>query len=96
MIAECATHIVLHVLPKQEDNEITPKVSSETGQGFDLNAEPDSGEIDAASKGNDRIEHLESLISEGEIVEKGQAMDDDPFELAPIIEAVMKERKGKK
>ncbi|KAM2981396.1 hypothetical protein FF2_012702 [Malus domestica] len=72
-----------------------PSVSSETGQSFDLNSEPTVVEglgSGVAARG----EEFEESIREVELGGEAKGMEDDPFELAPIIEAVTKENKGKK
>ncbi|KAM2534613.1 hypothetical protein TB1_020309 [Malus domestica] len=95
VIAEGAEHVILHEIPEQEIHGNLPGVSYETGQSFDLNSEPINidGTGDGIIDSGEEAGRLES--ADGTDV-NGMGMEDDPFQLAPIIEAVMKEQKGRK
>lgn len=72
-----------------------PGASSGTSQGFDLNCEPsfvDGPTSELQLRGENFVGMMITKASDVEAKDS----EDDPFELAPIIEAVMKENKRKK
>ncbi|KAM1939414.1 hypothetical protein ACFX13_027261 [Malus domestica] len=95
VIADNAKHITLHEPPEQEAQRNVPSLSSDRGQSFDLNSEP------LVVKDYDAEENNIEVSFEGQKREVTNTVDardleDDPFELVPIIEAVMNESKRKK
>ncbi|KAM1292011.1 hypothetical protein EV2_019582 [Malus domestica] len=95
VIADNAKHITLHEPPELEARLNVPSLSSDRGQSFDLNSEPIGVEDYDAEENNIEVS------SEGqkrEVINTPEAKDleDDPFELVPIIEAVMNESRRKK
>ncbi|KAM1121104.1 hypothetical protein ACFX19_002872 [Malus domestica] len=72
-----------------------PGVSSANGQDFDLNIEPDTARVEAlvVTEGGEAL--VDTTIGEVS-AENEKRIDDDPFELEPIIEAVMKENNSRK
>lgn len=72
-----------------------PGLSSDIGQSFDLNSEP-TGIEDYTFGGFNKEESSDGPTRDEVIALEDKAMEDDPFELAPIIEAVMNDKKKKK
>ncbi|KAM1040975.1 hypothetical protein TB1_029547 [Malus domestica] len=95
VIADNATHITLHEPPVMEARLDAPSWSSERGQSFDLNSEPLPVEEEHTTVNNTEVS-LEEQKREVTYTVEVREMEDDPFELVPIIEAVMKDSKRKK
>ncbi|KAM1078396.1 hypothetical protein ACFX19_026072 [Malus domestica] len=95
VIAEDAKHITLHEPLELEARLTVPSLSSELGQSFDLNSEP-IGVEDHEADGNNYEEGFEGQTREVINFLEAKDIEGDPFELAPIIEAVMNESKRKK
>ncbi|KAM1376754.1 hypothetical protein PS1_038739 [Malus domestica] len=95
VIAEGVEHVTLYEIHEQETHGNLADVSNGTGQSFDLNSEPIN--IDGNGEGIiDSGEEFGRLMSADGNDVHGTSMENDPFQLAPIIEAVMKEQKGRK
>ncbi|KAM1309506.1 hypothetical protein ACFX13_006340 [Malus domestica] len=95
VMAEEARHIILKELPELEDRQYEANKPKETGIGIDLNVELQNADTTEGHAVNGRGRQNQQGIEIEEIMDKG-TMEDDPFELNPIIEAVMRETKGKK
>ncbi|KAM1264134.1 hypothetical protein ACFX15_033533 [Malus domestica] len=95
VVATGTANVVLYDMLEQEENVHSVCGLSETEQGFDLNALPIVAEGDECGQ-SDR-ELIATDQGGGDASSKeDQVMGDDPFDLAPIIEAVMNEHKRKK
>ncbi|KAM2009144.1 hypothetical protein ACFX16_003954 [Malus domestica] len=95
VVAHGAEHITLHDPPEHEAWMPVPEVSPENEQGFDLNVEPDIAGVGAfvVTEGGVTIaDKTNEELSAG----NGKHIDDDPFDLEEIIEAVTKENKSRK
>lgn len=94
MIVDGAVDVVLHIMPKEDERINFVCVSQENGKEIDLNIEAQLGE----GEQGDLDGTVESVVyAEGEGMGGGlEIMEDDPFDLVPIIEAVMKNQKGMK
>ncbi|KAM2993817.1 hypothetical protein FF2_045869 [Malus domestica] len=72
-----------------------PEASPANEQGFDLNVEPDTVGVVALVVTEGGVTLADT--TNGELsAENGKHIDDDPFDLEEIIEAVMKESKSRK
>lgn len=92
MVADEARHIVLQEIPKKDNGPYEVCVSQKTSIGIDLNVELQivdgaDGDVKASMCSQDR------MGTGRDMVEENGVMDDDPFELVPIIETVMKRKK---
>lgn len=67
-------------------------MSSETGQSFDINKEPNDEE-GLGSKTVAKGDEVDDSKRDAETGSGDQNMEDDPFELGPIIDEAMKESK---
>ncbi|KAM2839900.1 hypothetical protein COP1_031455 [Malus domestica] len=95
VIAEGVEHVTLHEIHELETQKNLADVTNETGQSFDLNSELLN--IDGNGEGIvDSGEEFRRLLSANGNDVHGTSIEDDPFQLALIIEAVMKEQKGRK
>ncbi|KAM2982978.1 hypothetical protein FF2_008963 [Malus domestica] len=95
VMAEEARHIILKELPELEDRQYEANKPNGTGIGIDLNVELQNADTTDGHAVNGRGRQNQQGTEKDEIVDKG-TIEDDPFELNPIIEAVMRETKGKK
>ncbi|KAM1007206.1 hypothetical protein ACFX2A_003889 [Malus domestica] len=95
MVAAGVEQVVLLKILEELNGEIMVNVSAGISQSFDLNSLPIT--VDSSASGiMGRGEKEGGQILKNGMVVGGRATDDDPFELAPIIEAVMNENKGRK
>ncbi|KAM1056803.1 hypothetical protein ACFX13_030918 [Malus domestica] len=95
VIADNAKHITLHEPPEQEARLTVASLSSDQGQSFDLNSEPLVVEDNDDEEINTEVS-FEGQKREATNTAETRELEDDPFELVPIIEAVMNESKRKK
>ncbi|KAM1736074.1 hypothetical protein ACFX12_014472 [Malus domestica] len=95
VIAAGVEHVTLYEIHEQGTKGDMTNEPHGTGQSFDLNSEPIN--IDGNGEGSiDSGEEYGRLMSADGNDVHGTSMVDDPFQLAPIIEAVMMEQKGRK
>ncbi|KAM2567063.1 hypothetical protein TB1_009489 [Malus domestica] len=95
VMAEEARHIILKELPEHDDRLYEASKPKESGIGIDLNVELQIADTTEGDVVNGRGRQNQQG-SENDVTKDMETMEDDPFELTPIIEAVMRETKGKK
>ncbi|KAM2701022.1 hypothetical protein EV2_002898 [Malus domestica] len=95
VVALGAEHITLHDPPEHEVWITIPSVSSANGQDFDLNIEPDTAGVEALVVTEGGEAPVDTTIGDVS-AENEKRIDDDLFELEPIIEAIIKENNSRK
>ncbi|KAM1777717.1 hypothetical protein ACFX11_044340 [Malus domestica] len=92
VVATGIANVVLFDMQEQEASLNTASGLSGADQGIDLNALPIAAEGDECEQSHRETDQVCGNASSKE----DQGIGDDPFDLEPIIEAVMKEHKRKK
>ncbi|KAM1745806.1 hypothetical protein ACFX11_012503 [Malus domestica] len=95
VVATGIANVVLYDMQEQEESLNMVSGLSGTEQGFDLNVLPFVVEGKECGQTDRELEVTDQVGGDASSKED-QVMGDDPFDLAPIIEAVMNEHKRKK
>ncbi|KAM2219901.1 hypothetical protein ACFX1S_019167 [Malus domestica] len=95
VMADEARHILLKEPPELEARQYEANMSKGMGIGIDLNVELQNADTTDGHAVNGRGRLNQQGTEKDETMDKG-TIENDPFELNPIIEAVMREAKRKK
>ncbi|KAM1406088.1 hypothetical protein ACFXTH_000794 [Malus domestica] len=95
VVAPEAEHITLHDRPEHEAWMLVPEAFLVNEQGFDLNVEPDTVGVGAFVVTEGGLT-TDDTTNGDQSAGNGKHIEDDPFDLEEVIEAVTKESKSRK